>query len=178
MFWGPTAILTNIGRRISLYDMFRVRLVIQFGKKHFSQGWAKWDRRSTKTQKHRSQGPHIQKRGCCRAWNDNVFFGSPRVHLCMFRGMCAATVCEQVLSSCPVKELCFCTLSVVSAMVFLRLSQHPRGLGLSQQRKVYVRRTVHKESWRTIAPQVCNLQGDPGLDATIFISITPHRPSE
>ncbi len=30
---------------------------------------------------------------------------------------------------------------------------------MSQQKKVYVRRTVHKESWRTIAPQIRNLEG-------------------
>ena len=36
---------------------------------------------------------------------------------------------------------------------------HPRGLSLAQQQKVYVRRTVHKESWQKIAPQIKNLQG-------------------
>lgn len=39
-------------------------------------------------------------------------------------------------------------------MVNLRNKIHPRGLPLSQQRLLYVRRTVHKESWRTIAPQL------------------------
>ena len=40
---------------------------------------------------------------------------------------------------------------------------HPRGLSVKQQTKVYVRRTVHKESWKTIAPQIKNLEGQtPG----------------
>ena len=44
-------------------------------------------------------------------------------------------------------------------MVLLRMRVHPRGLSLAQQRKVYVRRAVHKEPWETIAPQIRNLQG-------------------
>ena len=44
-------------------------------------------------------------------------------------------------------------------MVLLRLRVHPKGLSLGQQRKVYVRRTVHKESWEKIAPQIRNLKG-------------------
>jgi len=47
----------------------------------------------------------------------------------------------------------------VLIMVLLRSRVHPRGLSLAQQRKVYVRRTVHKESWQKIAPQTKNLQG-------------------
>jgi len=36
-------------------------------------------------------------------------------------------------------------------------------LSVKQQTKVYVRRTVHKESWETIAPQIKNLEGQtPG----------------
>ena len=35
---------------------------------------------------------------------------------------------------------------------------HPRGLSLFMQRRVYFRRTVHKESWRTIATKVKNMK--------------------
>jgi len=45
-------------------------------------------------------------------------------------------------------------------MVLLRERVHPRGLSLAMQRKVYVRRTVHKEPWETIAAKVKNLEGD------------------
>ena len=44
-------------------------------------------------------------------------------------------------------------------MVLLRCHVHPRGLSLAQQRKVYIRRTVHKEPWETIALKVKNLKG-------------------
>ena len=44
-------------------------------------------------------------------------------------------------------------------MVLLRQRVHPRGLSLAMQRKVYVRRTVHKESWEVITPQIKNLKG-------------------
>lgn len=44
-------------------------------------------------------------------------------------------------------------------MVLLREHVHPRGLSLAMQRRVYVRRTVHKEGWETIASKVKNLQG-------------------
>ena len=44
-------------------------------------------------------------------------------------------------------------------MVLLRDYVHPRGLLLAQQRKVYIRRTVHKESWVKIAPQIKNREG-------------------
>jgi transposase len=48
-------------------------------------------------------------------------------------------------------------------MVLLRFRVHPRGLSLAQQKKVYVRRSVHKESWEKIAPQIKNLKGEtPG----------------
>ena len=48
-------------------------------------------------------------------------------------------------------------------MVLLRFRVHPRGLSLAQQKKVYVRRSVHKESWGKIAPQIKNLKGEtPG----------------
>ena len=46
-----------------------------------------------------------------------------------------------------------------SSKVLLRERVHCRGLGLQQQKKVYVRRTIHKESWEKIAPQIKNLQG-------------------
>ena len=45
-------------------------------------------------------------------------------------------------------------------MVLLRERVHPWGLSLAVQRKVYIRRTVHKEAWQTIAKQVKNLKGE------------------
>ena len=44
-------------------------------------------------------------------------------------------------------------------MVILRNHVHPRGLSLPMQKKVYVRRTVHKETFEKIAPQIKNLKG-------------------
>jgi hypothetical protein len=44
-------------------------------------------------------------------------------------------------------------------MVLHALNVHPQGLSFAEHRKVYVRRTVHKESWKVIAPQIRNLKG-------------------
>ena len=45
-------------------------------------------------------------------------------------------------------------------MVHLSQRVHPRGFSLSEQRRVYILRKVHKQSWETIAPQIKNLQGE------------------
>ena len=60
-------------------------------------------------------------------------------------------------------------LYLLLAMVLVRVCVHPRGIGVSAQRKVYaLRKSVDKkgkkQSWERIAKQVTKLEGESELE--------------